>query len=211
MIAFDRDLTIVAVNLATERLFDYSASELIGHDTRKLRPTDLRLREERNRQVREQGFIEGVVECLNTAGEVFAVALRTQRIGMTDTDGIEYLAVMRPLAAGFDAYPLRLYTLDEAAQLLRKSSRTVRRLLHSGALRGCKVGGTWRIAESELKRLTSAAYRDTRTADGWGAPVPGGRVEPEWVDLRGRRSGRPVRSPGGREAAGPPGLARPRR
>jgi excisionase family DNA binding protein/PAS domain S-box-containing protein len=151
VIAFDRDLTMVAVNLATERLFDYSAIELIGHDTTKLRPVDLRLREERNCQVREQGFIEGVVECLNTAGEVFAVDLRTRRVGLMDTDGIEYLAVMRPVPEERIATAVpRLYTLDETAHLLRKSSRTVRRLLHSGALRGRKVGGTWRIAEPEL-------------------------------------------------------------
>jgi excisionase family DNA binding protein/PAS domain S-box-containing protein len=160
VIGFDRDLTIVAVNLATERLFDYSASELIGHNTMKLRPTDLRLREERNRLIREQGFIEGVVECLNTAGEVFAVDLRSRRIGLMDTDGIEYLAVMRLVADESIATPapLRLYTLDEAARLLRKSNRTVRRLLHDGKLAGQKVGGTWRIAETELERVTGVAW-----------------------------------------------------
>lgn len=168
-IGFDRDLTIVAVNLATELLFDYPAAELIGHDTRKLRPTDHALRAERNRQIRERGFIEGVVECLNPAGEVFAVDLRTRRIGMMDTDGIEYLAVMRPVDAKPIAppAPLRLYTLEEAAVLLRKSTRTVRRLLHSGALRGSRVGGTWRIAESALvDLLTNATNGDTRTRAG---------------------------------------------
>ena len=156
VIAFDRDLTIAAVNLASERLFDSSARELIGHDTRKLRPIDLRLRAERNRQIRERGFIEGVVECLNAAGEVFAVDLRTRRIGLMDTDGIEYLAVMRPMVDEpiGSADPLRLYTLDEAARLLRKSTRTLRRLLHDDKLAGRKVGGTWRIAESELERVT---------------------------------------------------------
>jgi excisionase family DNA binding protein/PAS domain S-box-containing protein len=156
VIAFDRDMTIVAVNLSTERLFDISAGDLIGHNTLELRPIDHRLRAERNRQIREQGAIEGVVECLNTAGEVFAVDLRACRIGMMDTDGIEYLAAMRPVAGEPTAYAdrLQLYTLDEAARLLRKSTRTVRRLLHDGKLAGRKVGGTWRITESELERLT---------------------------------------------------------
>jgi excisionase family DNA binding protein len=170
VIAFDRDLTIVAVNLSTERLFDISASDLIGHDTLDLRPIDLRLREERNRQIREQGFIEGMVECLNPAGDVFAVDLRACRIGMMDTDGIEYLAAMRPVADEpiATADRLRLYTLDEAARLLRKSTRTVRRLLHDGKLAGRKVGGTWRIAESELERVT----RPRRATRDGCLPVP---------------------------------------
>jgi len=88
---------------------------------------------------------------------------------MMDTDGIEYLAVMRPVDAKPIAppAPLRLYTLEEAAVLLRKSTRTVRRLLHSGALRGSRVGGTWRIAESALvDLLTNATNGDTRTRAG---------------------------------------------
>ena len=44
----------------------------------------------------------------------------------------------------------RLYTLQEAAVVLRKSERSVRRMLHDGSLRGCKIGGTWRIAERDL-------------------------------------------------------------
>jgi excisionase family DNA binding protein/PAS domain S-box-containing protein len=161
VIAFDDELNIAGVNLATERLFDYSACELIGHNTMKLRPIDHGLREERNRQIREQGFIEGVVECLNTAGEVFAIDLRTRRIGLMKTDGIEYLAVMRPVTdatvtndfAGMMRVQ-RLYTPDEAAALLRKSTRTIRRMLHDGSLGGQKIGRTWRIPESELQRLT---------------------------------------------------------
>jgi excisionase family DNA binding protein len=48
----------------------------------------------------------------------------------------------------------QLYTLDETAAVLRKSTRTLRRMLHEGKLAGTKVGGTWRIPESELERLT---------------------------------------------------------
>ena len=161
VIAFDDRLHIAAVNLATERRFEYSASELIGHSTLKLRPVDHRLREERNRQIRERGFIEGVVECLNNAEEVFAIDLRTRRIGLMNTDGIEYLAVMRQVTdatmtddfGGVMRVP-RLYTLDETATLLRKSTRTLRRMLHDSKLGGQKIGGTWRIPQSELERLT---------------------------------------------------------
>jgi hypothetical protein len=52
----------VAVNGATERLFDQPAGELIGHDTTVLRPVDYGLRGQRNRQVREHGFCRTSVE-----------------------------------------------------------------------------------------------------------------------------------------------------
>jgi excisionase family DNA binding protein len=44
----------------------------------------------------------------------------------------------------------QLLTLPEAAQLLHVSIRTVHRMIHKNDLPAFKVGGQWRLRESQL-------------------------------------------------------------
>jgi len=48
-----------------------------------------------------------------------------------------------------------VYTTNEAQQVLRISSSTIKRLLKKGILRANKVGGQYRILGKELLRLVS--------------------------------------------------------
>ena len=169
MIAFDRDLAIACVNPAAERTLGYSARELIGEHYDVVRPVDAEARAQRFQEVVEHGAFDGRVRVLSN-GEAVYVDMRCKAVHLPD-DGIEYLTLFRPIAAVSGIEPATvsriepLHTLEEAAVLLRKSTRTVRRLLHSGALRGSKVGGTWRIAEGALlELLTDAANGHTGTA-----------------------------------------------
>jgi excisionase family DNA binding protein len=45
---------------------------------------------------------------------------------------------------------LQLLTLTEAAQLLHVSTKTLQRMIRSGDLPALKVGGQWRLRESQL-------------------------------------------------------------
>ena len=45
---------------------------------------------------------------------------------------------------------LRLLTLSEAAHLLQVSTKTLQRMIRSGNLPALKVGGQWRLRESQL-------------------------------------------------------------
>jgi len=45
---------------------------------------------------------------------------------------------------------LKFYTQREVAELLRVSVRTVTRLIMDKRLRAVKVGGVWRVAETDL-------------------------------------------------------------
>ena len=45
---------------------------------------------------------------------------------------------------------LRLFTLPPAAKLLHVSRRTLDRMIHKQELPAFKVGGQWRLAESQL-------------------------------------------------------------
>ena len=45
---------------------------------------------------------------------------------------------------------IRLLTLAEAAQLLHVSTRTLQRMIRSSDLPALKVGGQWRLRESQL-------------------------------------------------------------
>jgi excisionase family DNA binding protein len=102
---------------------------------------------------RSQGAEDGVnLPGVSTAAE--RGESRAVRVGLTDTDGIEFSWLGRQVARPSGMSEIRLYTLDEAALLLRKSTKTVRRLVHDGKLAGTKVGGTWRIPQTELERLT---------------------------------------------------------
>lgn len=46
--------------------------------------------------------------------------------------------------------PETLLTIEEAAQQLRVSTRTVRRLMEADQLKGFMVGKRWRFTQSEL-------------------------------------------------------------
>jgi excisionase family DNA binding protein len=50
--------------------------------------------------------------------------------------------------------PLRLLTLQETAELLRLSTRTVNRMILGKKLPALKVGGQWRVRESQLAKWT---------------------------------------------------------
>lgn len=47
---------------------------------------------------------------------------------------------------------IRLLTLSEAANLLQVSTRTLQRMIRSGELPAFKVGGQWRLRETQLKQ-----------------------------------------------------------
>jgi excisionase family DNA binding protein len=47
---------------------------------------------------------------------------------------------------------LRLLTLPEAAELLQVSTRTLQRMIRRKDLPAFKVGGQWRVRESQLTR-----------------------------------------------------------
>ena len=50
----------------------------------------------------------------------------------------------------------RLLTLEEAGAYLHKAPKTVREWLRVGKLTGLKVGGTWRIRETDLEAFLRA-------------------------------------------------------
>ncbi len=47
---------------------------------------------------------------------------------------------------------LKFFTLEQAADMLQVSKRTLHRLIQSKQMPGLKIGGQWRIRESEFKR-----------------------------------------------------------
>ena len=47
---------------------------------------------------------------------------------------------------------IRLLTLNEAAELLQVSTRTLQRMIHSGEMPALKVGGQWRVRETQLRQ-----------------------------------------------------------
>lgn len=47
---------------------------------------------------------------------------------------------------------LKFLTLEQAADLLQVSKRTLHRLIQTGRMPGVKIGGQWRIRESEFKK-----------------------------------------------------------
>lgn len=46
-----------------------------------------------------------------------------------------------------------LLTLKEVAKILRVSTRTVRRLIKSGDVKGFKIGGAWRVRDADIEAL----------------------------------------------------------
>jgi excisionase family DNA binding protein len=64
----------------------------------------------------------------------------------------------RTTGAGFRGPPItRLRTIDEAAELLNVSARTVRRLIDSGALPVHRFGRLVRIADADLGAFLAAS------------------------------------------------------
>ena len=51
-----------------------------------------------------------------------------------------------------DTEILRLLTLPEAAELLHVSTRTLQRMIRRNELPAFKVGGQWRVRESQLTK-----------------------------------------------------------
>lgn len=51
---------------------------------------------------------------------------------------------------GNDLDPLRMLTLAEAAALMQVSKRTLQRIIERSKFPALKVGGQWRVRESEL-------------------------------------------------------------
>lgn len=52
---------------------------------------------------------------------------------------------------------VRLLTVQEVADRLRLSARTVRLWLQTGRLKGLRVGGRWRVRESDLMEFLREA------------------------------------------------------
>ena len=62
---------------------------------------------------------------------------------------------------------IRLLTLDEAAALLQVSKRTLHRMIKINQLPAFKVGGQWRVRETQLRqwvehRETSGTERERK-------------------------------------------------
>lgn len=47
----------------------------------------------------------------------------------------------------------KLYTLKELESILKKSRPTLNRMCQSGAIPAFKVGSTWRVKESDIKKI----------------------------------------------------------
>jgi excisionase family DNA binding protein len=63
------------------------------------------------------------------------------------------LALLKPFCSMENNIdPFTLLTLKEAAEVLRVSTRTVHRMVGGKELPAFKVGGQWRLRESELQK-----------------------------------------------------------
>ena len=60
---------------------------------------------------------------------------------------------------------IRLLTLAEAARLLQVSTRTLQRMIRSNDLPALKVGGQWRLRESQLTDWIERRERGKITAE----------------------------------------------
>jgi len=66
---------------------------------------------------------------------------------------------------------IRLLTLNEAAELLQVSKRTLQRMIKLGQLPAFKVGGQWRLREIQLRQ-----WVEIRESSNVESEVRGGRV-----------------------------------
>jgi excisionase family DNA binding protein len=66
-------------------------------------------------------------------------------------------AASRTTGTGVRGRPVtRLHTIDEAAELLNVSPRTVRRLIEAGALRAHRIGRLVRISDEDIAAFLAA-------------------------------------------------------
>lgn len=48
---------------------------------------------------------------------------------------------------------IKVYTPEEAAQILKLSTRTIREYLRTGKITGAKIGKEWRITEEQIRKF----------------------------------------------------------
>ena len=65
-------------------------------------------------------------------------------------------AASRTTGTGVRGRPVRLHTIDEIAELLNLSPRTVRRLIEAGALRAHRIGRLVRISDEDIAAFLAA-------------------------------------------------------
>lgn len=53
----------------------------------------------------------------------------------------------------------KFYTLNEVADILRVSRRTIYRYIKMGKLKAVKVHGQWRVSSEEIKRIKKEGLR----------------------------------------------------
>lgn len=49
---------------------------------------------------------------------------------------------------------MRLYTLSEIEPIIGVTHRTLQQYIYDGKLKAVKIGGRWKVTETELKRFT---------------------------------------------------------
>ncbi|MDD3049444.1 MAG: helix-turn-helix domain-containing protein [Bacilli bacterium] len=57
-----------------------------------------------------------------------------------------------------------LYTVEQAAEYLKVSSKTIRRLIKSEKLLASKVGGAWRIRKNDIENYLDETRNKTEVA-----------------------------------------------
>lgn len=57
-----------------------------------------------------------------------------------------------------------LYTVEQAAEYLKVSSKTIRRLIKSEKLLASKVGGAWRIRKNDIENYLDKTRNKTEVA-----------------------------------------------
>ena len=62
------------------------------------------------------------------------------------------LRLLRQRHLSMELENIRLLTLSEAANLLQVSTRTLQRMIRNGELPAFKVGGQWRVRETQLRQ-----------------------------------------------------------
>lgn len=55
---------------------------------------------------------------------------------------------------------IKVYTLEEVADILKLSKRTVYQYLQTGKLKGVKLGKAWRISAENLRDFLSGGTQD---------------------------------------------------
>ena len=54
------------------------------------------------------------------------------------------------------------YSISEVAKNLKLSQKSIRRYIHSGQLRASKVGGVYRLSETEIKNFIFDKEKDQK-------------------------------------------------